>query len=127
MATKTQNKSKLRDRRKRRIRRKLSGTSERLRLSVFRSSRHIYAQIIDDGLGKTLASASSQAKDLPAVESGDDGPTAKRAQAQQVGLLLAARCADAGIKSVRFDRSGYVYHGRVKALADGARQGGLEF
>jgi len=124
---KTQNRASMRSRRKRRIRRKLSGTSERLRLSVFRSARHIYAQIIDDGLGKTLASASSRAKDLPAVESGDDATTAKRAQAEQVGLLLASRCADVGIKSVRFDRSGYVYHGRVKALADGARQGGLEF
>jgi large subunit ribosomal protein L18 len=105
-----------RRRRHRRVRGKISGTSERPRLVVFRSNRGIEAQLIDDLEGKTLASASwLHAK-------GDGG---KSAQAEAVGKLLAERAKDAGIETAVFDRGGYLYHGRVKALAEGAREGGL--
>ena len=96
---------------------------DRPRLSVFRSSRHIYAQIIDDAAGRTLAAASSLEKDLRG--SGKTG--ADKAAATAVGELIAARATKAGVKDVVFDRGPYLYHGRVKALADGAREGGLNF
>jgi large subunit ribosomal protein L18 len=95
----------------------------RLRLSVFRSSKHIYAQVIDDSDGKTLAAASSRDVDLKGkLKTGADV-----AAAAEVGKLVAERAAKAGVKEVVFDRGRYLYHGRVKALADGAREGGLSF
>jgi large subunit ribosomal protein L18 len=110
-----------RDRRKRRIRAKVTGTTERPRLTVFRSSHHIYAQVVDDSQGTTLAAASSHHKKQAALEGN------KSAIAATVGEQLAKACADKGIEQVVFDRNGYIYHGRVKALADGARKGGLKF
>ncbi len=112
------------DRRKRRVRRELAGNSSgRPRLSVHRSSMHIYAQIIDDAKGHTLAAASSLEKDIKGkLKTGAD-----KAAATAVGKLLAERAVEAGVKSVVFDRGGYKFHGRVKALADGAREGGLSF
>jgi len=109
--------------RKIRIRVKMSGTQERPRLSVFRSARHIYAQIIDDITGRTLVSASSLEKGIkeqPKLES-------KIAMAVCVGKLVAQRAKESGIKKVVFDRNGFLYHGRVKAVSDGAREGGLDF
>jgi len=110
----------LRRRRRRRIRSKIRGTAERPRLSVFRSNKHIYAQIIDDDRGHTLIQCSSRDVDI-------SGSHKTTAAAEAVGKELAARAASAGIESVAFDRGGYIYHGRVKALADGAREGGLRF
>jgi large subunit ribosomal protein L18 len=107
-------------RRHARIREKISGTAEIPRLNVFRSNANIYAQIIDDVSGKTLVSASS-------LEKGFDGSGTKKESAKKVGSAVAKKAADAGIKRVVFDRGGYQYHGRVKELADGAREGGLEF
>lgn len=109
-----------RARRKRRIRKKISGTPERPRLSVFRSAKHIYAQVIDDTTGRTLASSSSKTKGFTVEGSKVD-------VAKAVGSSVAEACKTAGISQVVFDRNGYIYHGRVKALADGAREGGLEF
>ena len=123
---KTDQKVVLRRRRKRRIRAKMAGTAARPRLSVFRSAKHIYAQVVDDVAGRTLGSAGSNVDGLPEL-SGDDAPTGKRAQAARVGMLLASRCKAAGVEKVIFDRNGYVYHGRVRSLADGARSGGLRF
>ncbi len=111
-------------RRKRHIRKKIFGTSERPRLAVFRSNRHIYAQIIDDDLGRTLVAASSLEKDVAQLVPEGGG---KRGVAQAVGKLIGARAKEKGISKVAFDRGGYLYHGRVKALADGARESGLEF
>lgn len=102
-----------------RVRRKVKGSHRRPRLSVFRSSKHIYAQLIDDVGGRTLASAS----DFEAVSSG----AAKTEVAAGVGKLLAAKASELKIKQAVFDRGGYKYHGRVKALAEGARKGGLKF
>jgi large subunit ribosomal protein L18 len=112
-----------RERRKLRIRRKISGTQERPRLSVFRSLKHIYAQVVDDVAGKTLAHCSTLAKDIkgPADESN------KSDAAKLVGKTIATQLKAAGITKVVFDRNGYLYHGRIKALAEGAREGGLEF
>ncbi len=111
------------DRRQRRVRTKLRRKATRPRLSVFRSSRHIYAQVIDDAKGATLAAASSLDKELRGkLKSGADKEAAK-----QVGLLVAERAKAAGVAAVVFDRGGYLFHGRVKALADGAREGGLLF
>jgi large subunit ribosomal protein L18 len=104
-----------------RLRKKVSGTPERPRLVVTRSSRHIVAQLVDDLAGRTLAGATSLEADVRAVE-GD-----KKAKAAKVGELLAARAKDAGIAKVVFDRGGNVYHGRIAALADAARKAGLEF
>jgi large subunit ribosomal protein L18 len=149
---------KMRARRHRRVRMRLSGTAERPRVSVFRSSLHIYAQIIDDTTGHTLVQASSLDKDvsgvtpaLPATApqaeaagekaaakggknakpaAGESKPAAvsrKTLLAQQVGTLLAQRAQAKGIKKVVFDRGGYLYHGRIKALAEAARAAGLEF
>ncbi len=109
-----------RARRKRRIRKKVFGTSARPRLTVFRSAKHIYAQVIDDTTGKTLASTSTSAKSFDA-----EGP--KKDKAKQAGIFLAKACVREGISKVVFDRNGYLYHGRVKAFAEGAREGGLEF
>lgn len=112
----------LRQKRHRRIRRSLSGTTQRPRLAVFRSLEHIYCQIIDDTAGHTLAAAS----DLEAtLKSGETGTKSDRAK--QVGQLLAERAKEKGITAVVFDRGGFLYHGRIKALADGAREGGLDF
>ena len=105
---------------RRAIRRAASG---RARLSVFRSSKHIYAQVIDDTKGETLASASSLEKDMR----GSMKNGANIAAAKAVGKLVAERAAAKGVKDVVFDRGGYLYHGRVKALADAAREGGLKF
>ena len=110
-----------RARRKVRIRKKLSGTAERPRLVVYRSNRHIYAQVIDDVAGRTLASASTMEADVRSAE-GD-----KSAKAKQVGTLLAERAKKAGVESVVFDRAGNQYHGRIAALADAAREAGLGF
>jgi large subunit ribosomal protein L18 len=110
------------DKRKLRVRRSLA-RGERPRLSVFRSSKHIYAQLIDDAQATTLIAASTLEKDLKtALKTGAD-----KAAATAVGKLLAERAVKAGIKQVVFDRGGYRYHGRIKALADSAREGGLSF
>ncbi|RLL40738.1 50S ribosomal protein L18 [Oceanobacillus piezotolerans] len=111
----------VRKRRHSRVRRNLSGTSARPRLNVYRSNKHIYAQLIDDINGVTVASASTKDKELN-VESAGNVEAAK-----QVGELIAKRAQDNGFKSVVFDRGGYLYHGRVKALAEAAREAGLEF
>lgn len=103
-----------------RIRRKVSGTSERPRLAIFKSLKHIYVQVIDDASGKTIASASSREKESTAKG-------ANVAAAKAVGSLIAERLQGKGVKKVVFDRGGYLYHGRVKALADAAREKGLEF
>lgn len=112
-----------RNRRHERIRRNLHGTAERPRLNVFRSLQHIYAQVIDDDLGNTLVSASTLDPELREQLDSMN----KSQQAARVGLLVAQRAMAQGLKQVVFDRGGYPYHGRVKALADGAREGGLEF
>jgi large subunit ribosomal protein L18 len=112
-----------RKRRHRRVRSKISGTPERPRLNVFRSSRHIYAQLIDDGAGRTLVAASTLDPQLRAEKAKAKG----REAAREVGALLAMRALDKGIKEVVFDRGGYLYHGRVKALAEAAREKGLNF
>lgn len=118
----TNNKLERRARRKRGIRKKIRGTPERPRLSVYRSLKHIYVQIIDDVAQRTLVNASSKDKDF-SLEPGMRKVEVSRA----VGRLLAERARAAGITKVAFDRNGYLYHGRVQALAEGAREGGLEF
>lgn len=112
--------AKARIKRHARVRNKISGTPECPRLNVFRSSKHIYAQIIDDVNGVTLCAASSMDKDF-----GDNGNN--KDGARKVGEMIAKAAAGKGIESVVFDRGGYLYHGRVKELADGAREGGLKF
>lgn len=112
-----------RQQRHERVRKRVQGTPQRPRLSVFRSLRHIYAQIIDDSQGHTLVSASTLDAEVQAALQGKD----KAGQAAVVGDLLARRALAAGIKQVVFDRGGYLYHGRVKSLAEAARAGGLEF
>jgi len=104
-----------------RIRKKVSGTAECPRLAVYRSNKEIYAQMIDDVAGHTLCVASSRDKEGKALKGN------KTEQAKQVGKIIAQRATEKGIQSVTFDRSGYLYHGRVKALAEGAREGGLKF
>ena len=106
--------------RHRRVRGKISGTAERPRLAVYRSNAHIYAQIIDDVAGSTLVAASS-------VEKGFEGPGSNKEAARKVGKLVAERAVAKGIEEVVFDRGGYIYHGRVQELAEGAREGGLKF
>ena len=103
-----------------RIRKNISGTPEKPRLNVFRSNKQIYAQIIDDEKGVTLAAASTTEKEFA-------GSTGNKEEARKVGQLIAKRAADKGIEEVVFDRGGYIYHGRVKELAEGAREGGLKF
>ncbi len=105
-----------------RIRKKISGTAEKPRLAVFRSNKQIYAQLIDDVKGVTLLAASSREKEV-AAKTGVN----KTEQAKLVGQVLASKCREKGIGTVVFDRSGYKYHGRVKSLADAAREGGLKF
>ncbi len=107
-------------RRKARIRKKVNGTPERPRLSVFRSASHIYAQVVDDTQGATLVSASTLLKGV-----GDDGNKTEKAKA--VGAAVAKACLDKGIKAVVFDRNGFLYHGRIRALAESAREAGLSF
>lgn len=104
-----------------RVRKKIQGTSERPRLNIFRSSKHMYAQIVDDTKSVTLAAASTKEKELTVGNGGNIEA------ARKVGELIAARAKEKGVERVVFDRSGYLYHGRVKALADAAREGGLEF
>ena len=113
-------KKEIRSRIHRRIRRKLRGTGERPRLAIFRSVAHIYAQVIDDDQGKTLVSASS-------VDKGGKTNGGNVAAAKTIGTLVAQRAREKGISKVVFDRGGYAYHGRIKALADAARAAGLEF
>ncbi len=110
-------------RRKKRVKKKIRGTSERPRLCVYRSLKHIYAQIIDDERGITLVSSSTLDRELRDGLSG----MKKVEKAREVGKLVAKRALEKGIKKVVFDRNGFLYHGRVKALAEGAREGGLEF
>ncbi|MBW1866121.1 MAG: 50S ribosomal protein L18 [Deltaproteobacteria bacterium] len=114
---------KARLKRKKRIRKALSGTDERPRLTVFRSARHIYAQIINDINGQTMVSASSMEKVVKAQDRFEN----KVKAADYIGKLIGERAVEKGIKKVVFDRNGYMYHGRVKAVSDGAREAGLEF
>ncbi|MCC6503314.1 MAG: 50S ribosomal protein L18 [Deltaproteobacteria bacterium] len=109
------------ERRKERVRKKISGTTERPRLNVHRSNKHIYAQIIDDVTGKTIVAASTKSKSF-------EGADAKKVDAaKKVGETIGKLALEKGIDKVVFDRSGYIYHGRIKALADGAREAGLKF
>ena len=119
MVSKT-NSNKQRLKRHTRVRAKIFGTAERPRLNVFRSLSNIYAQVIDDVTGNTLVSASS-------LEKGFEGNGGNSEAARKVGLMIAERAKEKGISSVVFDRGGYLYHGRVKELAEGAREGGLQF
>ena len=112
-----------RDRRKLRIRRKIEGTAERPRLTIFRSTKHIYGQVIDDGLGKTLVHFSTLSKDVkPQADDANKSDAAKL-----VGKAIAKALLAKGIDKVVFDRNGYLFHGRIKALADAAREAGLKF
>jgi len=111
-------------RRKKRVRKKIRGTPERPRLSVFRSSRHIYAQIIDDTSSRTLVDASSLSKDMKPMI---DGKGSNKEGAKMVGEFIAKRAIGRGIKKVVFDKNGFLYHGRVRTLAEAARENGLEF
>ncbi len=120
---KVKTRSAIRHRIRQRIRKKIRGTQERPRLAVFRSQSHIYAQLVDDDLGKTLCAASSLDKDVKAKAKRGSTVTA----ATEVGGLIAGRAKDKGIADVVFDRGGFQYHGRVKALAEAAREGGLKF
>ncbi len=119
---KTDNKTTARAKRVARIRKKITGTSERPRLRVFKSNKHIYAQIINDAAGTTLAAVSTFDKGF---ELGEE--KGKTGAAKQVGLLIAEKAKSAGVEKVVFDRGGYIYHGRVKSLSEGAREGGLIF
>ncbi|HYO18106.1 MAG TPA: 50S ribosomal protein L18 [Dermatophilaceae bacterium] len=119
--TRTSKNTLARKRRHVRVRKKVSGTSERPRLVVTRSSRHVFVQVVDDVAGTTLASASTMEADLRALDAD------KTAKARKVGALVAERAKSAGVEDVVFDRGGSKYHGRVAALADGAREGGLAF
>jgi large subunit ribosomal protein L18 len=112
-----------RERRKLRIRRRITGTTERPRLSVYRSGRHIYAQVVLDSEGRTLAAASTLSRDLKGTLEEDD----KSDAARKVGALIAKMCLAKNIEKVVFDRNGYLFHGRVKALAEAARAAGLSF
>jgi large subunit ribosomal protein L18 len=118
---KKQDRSEARTRRHIRVRKKVFGTAERPRLAVFRSEKNIYAQIIDDVAGNTLVAASSKDKDFT-IKAGSN-----KEAARLVGEVIAKRAAEKGIKDVVFDRGGYVYHGRVQELAEGAREAGLQF
>jgi large subunit ribosomal protein L18 len=119
--TQTKRKASRRLRRKRHIRSKVFGTPERPRLSVFRSLNHIYAQVIDDVSGRTLAAASTMEAEARKKQTGN------RAASETTGALIAERAKKAGVAKVVFDRNGFIYHGRVKSLADAARKAGLEF
>lgn len=115
-------KERTRERRKLRIRKKVVGTTERPRLSVFRSAKHIYAQVIDDSSGVTLATASTLAAGVKGELDGTKTDAAKK-----VGTAIAKACTEKGIEKVVFDRNGYIYHGRIRALAEAAREAGLSF
>jgi large subunit ribosomal protein L18 len=119
----TNTRLKARARRKVSIRKNLRGSAARPRLSVYRSGNHMYAQVIDDDAGCTLAAASTLSVELK----GHDGHCGNQSAAQEVGKLIAKKAVEANITEVVFDRNGYLYHGRVKALAEGAREGGLKF
>src|SRR5437016_2228279 len=116
-------KAEARQKRKMSIRARLSGTTERPRLTVFRSAKHIYAQIVDDSVQKTLVAASTRDEALAKGLAGKK----KKDKATEVGTLIATKCKEKGIERVVFDRNGYIYHGRVSALAEAARKGGLKF
>ena len=118
VSKKDSNKARLQ--RHKRVRAKINGTAERPRLDVYRSAKNIYAQVIDDVAGVTLVSASTIEKDFAVYGGNKDA-------AKKVGMLVAERCKAKGIENVVFDRGGYLYHGRVKELAEGAREGGLQF
>ena len=118
-----ESRQKIRAKKHMKIRNRFSGTAERPRLAVFRSNSHVYAQVIDDVAGKTLVSASTLEKDIKAELKNTDDTDA----ATKVGEVVAKRALEKGIKAVVFDRGGYIYHGKVKALADAAREAGLEF
>lgn len=122
MVTK-ENRKAVREKKHARIRNRFSGTAERPRLAVFRSNKHIYAQVINDDEGRTLVSASTVEKDARAALAHTDDTDA----AKYVGNLVAKRALDAGIKEVVFDRGGYIYQGKIAALADAAREAGLDF
>jgi large subunit ribosomal protein L18 len=122
MTTSTRDKQIARGRRHHRVRKKVAGTAARPRLAVFRSNKHICAQVIDDRSGRTLAAASSVERDLRGA-----GPTGNKVAASAVGHLVAERARAAGVGQVVFDRGGFLYHGRVAAVADAAREAGLEF
>jgi large subunit ribosomal protein L18 len=115
----------IRERIHRRIRKRVTGTPERPRLAVFRSQSHIYAQVIDDDAGRTLCAASSLEKELKGEAAGKRGADVDAAK--KVGALIATRAKEKGIEAVVFDRGGFQYHGRIKALADAARESGLKF
>src|SRR3954452_2658946 len=120
-ATTNMKKQALRLRRKAHIRKKVEGSQERPRLSVYRSLNHIYAQVIDDSSSKTLAAASTLSPELK------EGKGKKKDQAKEVGKLIAKKCQDIKVEAVVFDRNGFMYHGRIAAVAAGAREGGLKF
>ena len=122
MSMSTKQKQVARSRRHHRVRKKVTGTAERPRLAVFRSNKHITAQVIDDRAGRTVAAASTVERDLRQV-----GATGNKAAAATVGRLVAERAKAAGVQHVVFDRGGFLYHGRVAAVADAAREAGLEF
>ena len=117
---KTNPKTIARQKRIKRIRKNISGTGQCPRLRVFKSAKHIYAQLIDDVAGNTLATSST-------LENGAKVESGKKTQAHKVGIMLAEKAKKQGIEKVVFDRGGYIYHGRVKSLSDGAREGGLKF
>lgn len=123
MAVKKNPREVARLKRKMRIRTRVHGTPERPRLSVFRSDKHIYAQVIDDSLGTTLVSASTLAPDFK----GEEPLKGKVEAAKRVGAMVARKAQEQGITKVVFDRNGFIYHGRIKALADAAREAGLDF
>lgn len=116
-------KNEARMKRKIRIRKKMAGSPERPRLTVFRSAKHIYAQVVDDAAGCTIVSASSVEKEIKGKQKFES----KIAQAALIGKMVAQRALDKGIKKVVFDRNGFLYHGRIKAVSDGAREAGLDF
>ena len=116
-----------RERRKLRLRKKIRGTDEKPRVCAFRSGKHIYAQVVSDADGKIIASASTREKSILDKLQGDKVSTKSVPAAKAVGELLASRCKDKSVETVVFDRNGFRYHGRIKALADGAREGGLKF
>jgi large subunit ribosomal protein L18 len=116
-------KEEARDKRKMSIRKRVHGTAERPRMSVFRSLKHIYVQVVDDSTGKTLVASS----DLDDKVKGETSGKKKKDRAKLVGAAIAKRCLEKGIQQVVFDRNGFIYHGRVSALADGAREAGLKF
>ena len=116
-----------REKRHGRIRKKMAGTPECPRLCVFRSHKHIYGQVVDDLNGRTLLTVGSLSAEVATRLAAMENAKGKTGRARAVGLILAEKAREKGLTRIRFDRGGYIYHGRVKALADGAREGGLEF